>query len=312
MNIKNFPCYISIIILSLLLFSCSKDDKPTTPPIDCNKPKMKIPIIVHVVNYAPDPFEISDEKIKSQIDVLNKDFRKLNNDWQKTPNLFIDLVADIQIEFYLATTAPDGTPTTGIIRNESDLISGDGQSLDPNHDIEDLHLYFTEKGGQDAWPKDKYLNIWIADFTDRNGELARVGYANPPGSDSRKDGIVIDPRAFGLLPPLDENHTLGRTATHEIGHWLNLIHTFGRNDACENTPEDGDYVDDTPSQFASSHGKPTFPRVSCGSIDMTMNYMDYSDDDSMYMFTKGQKERMWALFAEGGLRRKLFENCRLN
>ncbi|WP_408032388.1 M43 family zinc metalloprotease [Tenacibaculum xiamenense] len=308
MNTKKLTYYTSFILLSILFFSCSKDDKPDSPPpIPASKPKMRIPIVVHVVNYAPDPFEISDEKIKSQIEVLNKDFRKLNDDWQKTPDIFIDLVADIEIEFYLATTAPDGTPTNGILRNESNLIASDG--VDQNNNLDNMPLYFTQRGGQDAWPNDQYLNIWIADYKNRDGGMGLPGYANPPGTDPRIDGVVIEPRVFGTLPPLYGEYKYGRTATHEIGHWLNLKHIYGTQDSCEDSPEKGDYVDDTPTQFASSNGKPAFPKSSCGSIDMTMNFMDYSDDDSMYMFTKGQKARMWELFAEGGLRRKLFENC---
>jgi len=297
----------AIFIAFSFLLSCSKHDtipvvkNPSVPPTEV----ITIPVVVHVVNYAPDPFLISDEKIHSQIVVLNKDFRKLNPDHLNTPDEFINLVADVGIEFRLATVDPDGNPTTGIIRSESNVIAGDGKEVaHPN--IEDRKLYFTDKGGQNAWPNDKYLNIWIADSSNRFGNLALPGYANPPGSDPRIDGVVMDPRVFGTLEPLVPYNNLGRTATHEIGHWLNLIHIYAGEKNCDTS----DLVDDTPNQYGSYSNNPIHPQVSCGSNDMFMNFMDYVADDAMYMFTKGQKERMRALFNEGGLRRELYLNIK--
>ncbi len=297
---------VALLVL-MLIASCTKEnDIPfeVTPTVPINE-IITIPIVVHVINYTPDPFLISDEKIFSQIDVLNQDFRKLNPDHINTPDEFKHLVADVGIQFRLATVDPNGNPTTGIIRTESTVLASDGQ--EENGAIEDRKLYFTNKGGQDAWPNDKYLNIWIADYSDRFGNLALPGYANPPGSDIRIDGVVMDPRVFGTLEPLAINHEYGRTATHEIGHWLNLRHIFAGERNCDSS----DLVDDTPTQFESYLGqRPTYPKVSCGSNDMFMNFMDYVADDAMYMFTKGQKERMRALFNEGGLRRELYLNIR--
>lgn len=298
---------IAIFITISFFLSCSKHDKipvvknPTIPSTEV----ITIPIVVHVINYTPAPFIISDEKIHSQIAVLNKDFRKLNPDHLNTPNEFINLVADVGIEFHLATVDPNGKPTTGIIRSESTIIAGNGQQTG-DQKIEDLALYFTKKGGQDAWPNDKYLNIWIADSSNRFGDLGLPGYANPPGSDPIIDGVVIDPRVFGTLEPLVPYNNLGRTATHEIGHWLNLKHIYAGEKNCDTS----DLVDDTPNQYESYSGKPTYPQASCGSNDMFMNFMDYVADDAMYMFTEGQKERMRALFKEGGLRRDLYLNIR--
>lgn len=295
-----------LLILSFIL-SCNKDDiypikeGPNVPLTEV----ITIPIVVHVINYTPDPFVISDEKIYSQIDVLNLDFRKLNPDHINTPDEFMDLIADVGIEFLLATVDPDGNPTTGIIRSESSIVAGDGQE-EIFGDIEDRKLYFTEKGGQDAWPNDKYLNIWIADSSNLNGNLSLPGYANPPGSDPRIDGVVMDPRVFGTLEPIIAYHNLGRTATHEIGHWLNLKHIFAGEESCDSS----DLVDDTPTQYESYSERPTHPQISCGSNDMFMNFMDYVADDAMYMFTTGQKERMRALFNEGGFRRELYLNIK--
>ncbi|AUP78628.1 M43 family zinc metalloprotease [Flavivirga eckloniae] len=310
---KKNSLLITIIIFIVCHSACSKDDNPpnNNPPIE--KPQEKdvpfdevitIPIVVHVVNYKPDPFTISDEKIKSQIYVLNQDFRKKNPDHLKTPDEFSHLVADVGIEFKLADTDPNGNATTGIIRTESDVIASDGHSIEGDTPITELRLYFTDKGGQDAWPNDKYLNIWIADYSTSNGRLTLPGYANPPGSDPRIDGVVMDPRVFGMLPPLHPAHKFGRTATHEIGHWLNLLHIYAGQRKCDSS----DLVDDTPTQYESYSGNPTHPRKSCGSNDMFMNFMDYVNDESMYMFTIGQKKRMRDLFNPDGLRRKLYLN----
>jgi hypothetical protein len=302
-QIKNYmnKNFVVLLILSFIL-SCSKDDTipiKESPTIPSNE-IITIPIVVHVINYMPDPFVISDEKIHSQIDVLNQDFRKLNPDHTNTPDEFKDLIADVGIEFRLATVDPNGNPTTGIVRSESTLIASSGQEISGK--IEELKLYFTDKGGQNAWPNNKYLNIWIADYSDRFGNLVLPGYANPPGSDPRIDGIVMDPRVFGTLEPLAVTHKYGRTTTHEIGHWLNLRHIFAGEKSCTS-----DLIDDTPTQYESYLGQhPIHPRSSCGSNDMFMNFMDYVADDAMYMFTKGQKERMRALFNEGGLRRELY------
>ena len=295
-----------LLILSFVL-SC-KDDETSfeeIPEVPSNE-IITIPIVVHVINFTPDPFVISDEKIYSQIDVLNKDFRKLNPDHLNTPDEFKHLVADVGIEFRLATIDPDGNATTGIIRTESALIAGSG--MEEMGSVEERKLYFTNEGGQDAWPNDKYLNIWIADSSNRFGNLALPGYANPPGSDPRIDGVVMDPRVFGTLESVATHHEFGRTATHEIGHWLSLRHIY----AGENNCNSSDLVDDTPTQLGSYSGHPTHPQISCGSNDMFMNFMDYVADDAMYMFTIGQKERMRTLFNDGGLRRELYLNIKID
>lgn len=297
---------IATIMLIIFFYSCSDDEnnlveipeEVIVPPDEI----IKIPIVVHVINPPSRPFVISDEKIQSQIDVLNKDYRKKNEDYVKTPDEFIGLVADVGIEFYLATTDPDGKPTTGIIRTEADISGFSGRDLTGELPIEDYKLFFDNKGGQDIWPSDKYLNIYIADMTDRWGKLGLAGYAYFPGADPRIDAVVIDPRVFGTLPPLEPRYELGRTGTHEIGHWLNLKHIYGKDGSCEV----GDEVADTPDQESQNLGKPIHPKNSCDNNEMFMNFMDRVDDDTMFMFTNGQKERIRALFNEGGARRTLY------
>ena len=302
-HLKLFKTITLLLISCCFLLSCSSDDASPMVP---SEEIITIPIVVHVINYTPDPFLISDEKIHSQIDILNQDFRKMNSDHLNTPNDFKHLVADVGIQFKLATVDPNGNSSTGIIRTESTVTAGDGREND--RAIEELALYFTHKGGQNAWPSDTYLNIWIADYSTRLGDLGLPGYANPPGSDPRIDGVVIDPRVFGNIEPLSNGHELGRTATHEIGHWLNLKHIFAQDRDCESS----DLVDDTPTQYESRSGNPVHPQSSCGSNDLFMNFMDYVDDDAMFMFTKGQKERMRALFDKGGARRALYLNIKEN
>ncbi|WP_162555603.1 zinc metalloprotease [Reichenbachiella versicolor] len=298
---------IAMLVLAILLSSCSKDTevKPTKIPAEIPSNEIiRIPIVVHVVNYSPAPFEISDEKIKSQIEVLNQDYRRQNPDHTNAPSEFIDLVADVGIEFHLAEKDPEGNLTSGIVRTSSEVTGWDGKTIADETSFEDLKLYNTNQGGQDAWPRDQYLNIWIADLSDRHGNLVLAGYAQFPDCDPRIDGVVIDPRAFGTLPPIAPNLNYGRTATHEIGHWLSLLHIYGKDGDCE----EGDMVDDTPVQLSQYTGNPTYPQSSCGSNDMFMNFMDRVYDESMIMFTKGQRERIRSIFNDGGSRRQLYLN----
>jgi hypothetical protein len=301
------------IIFNLAFTTCSDVDvisqQGHVPDIVPENEIITIPVVIHVVNFSPNPFEISDARILSQIDVLNQDYRKRNSDWVKTPEEFRNLVADVGIEFVLAKSDPWGNPTNGIIRTSSQVTGFEGLRFNDSVPIESLALYFTSKGGQDAWPADQYLNIWLADLSDRNGNLSLAGFANPPGSDARIDGIVIDPRAFGINPSAELPYSLGRTATHEVGHWLNLRHIYGKDGSCEDG-EDGDLVDDTPVQQSQNFGNPIHPTMSCGNTSMFMNFMDRVDDRSMFMFTVGQKKRMRNLFDKTGPRRKLYEKNR--
>ncbi|NRB39458.1 MAG: zinc metalloprotease [Pseudomonadales bacterium] len=292
-----------LFIFSLYLSACSDNDG--IPPIQgpAADEIIRIPVVVHVI-YADDINNISPEKIHSQIRVLNEDFNKLNADYINTPDEFSALVADVHIEFELASIDPFGQETDGITRTFSLEVDGwSGTDLE-DVPVENLALYFTAKGGQDAWPRDRFLNIWVADLSDRLGRLGLAGYANTWDDDARMDGVVIDPRAFGILPPLEDGKTLGRTATHEIGHWLSLLHIFASNGSCDSS----DLVDDTPTAKGQYSGSPTYPKSSCDSTDITMNFMDYVRDEAMYMFTEGQKMRMRAVFSEGGGRESLYKN----
>ncbi len=236
-----------------------------------------IPVVVHVV-YKTSSQNISNTAIYSQITVLNEDFRKLNADASSVPSAFSGVAADCQIEFCLAVRDPSGNTTTGITRTYTT-----SSSFSTNDDVK-----HNSSGGKDAWSTSDYLNIWVCNIS---GGI--LGYAQFPNSGaSNEDGVVCDYAYFGDVGatyPYDK----GRTATHEVGHWLNLRHIWG--DATCGT----DYVSDTPTQSTSNGGCPSFPSTSnCSGNgsngDMFMNYMDYTYDACMYMFSSGQKTRMRA------------------
>jgi hypothetical protein len=236
-----------------------------------------IPVVVHIV-YGSDVQNISDTQIQSQIDVLNSDYQGVNPDRAKIPAVWAALAANANVRFSLATLDPQGGPSNGITRTQTGVSSF----------TTDDAVKASATGGADAWPSDKYLNIWVCNL---GGGL--LGYAQFPGGPPQTDGVVILFTAFGTTGTAAAPFNLGRTATHEIGHWLNLIHIWGDRLDCSGT----DLVDDTPTQQAPNYNKPTFPHVSCSNGpngDMFMNYMDYVDDDSMVMFTQGQIVRVRA------------------
>jgi hypothetical protein len=236
-----------------------------------------IPVVVHVV-YSNAAGNISDAQIQSQIDVLNLDYRAKNKDLGKIPSVWTAFGADARIQFALANTDPAGKPTNGITRTATTR-----QSFGTDDAVKSVST-----GGADPWPPDTYLNLWVCQL---GGGL--LGYAQFPGGPLATDGVVILQSAFGTSGTATAPFNLGRTATHEIGHWLNLIHVWGDRLDCKGT----DDVDDTPPAQAPNYGKPIFPHVSCNNGpngDMFVNYMDYVDDDSMIMFTPGQVARMAA------------------
>ncbi len=245
-----------------------------------------IPVVFNVV-YKNATENISDARLLAQLDVLNKDFRKLNSDVSKVPAAFAALAADYEIQFCLAKQDPSGVATTGIRRIASTRTTGFG-----TNDA----VKAASTGGVAPWDATKYLNLWICDI---GGGI--LGYAQFPGGPTATDGVVLDYRYTGTTGS-SAPYDLGRTATHEVGHWLNLRHIWGDAN-CGN-----DLVNDTPTQQTSNGGCPTFPKVTCSNGpngDMFMNYMDYTNDACMFMFTTGQKARSMALFAAGGARASL-------
>ena len=241
-----------------------------------------IPVVVHVVYNSPQQ-NISDQQIQSQITVLNNDYRRTNIDAMMTPSVWVSVASDCEIEFCLASTDPNGNNTNGITRTQTSQSSFSMQG-DPVKDV--------SSGGKDAWPNDDYLNIWICNLGNN-----LLGYATPPfGNIGSDDGVVIGYNYFGTQGTVQSPFNKGRTTTHEVGHWLNLEHLWGGGwGSCGN-----DNVNDTPTQEEENYGCPAFPHNanSCGTTnadgDMFMNYMDYTNDACMNMFTQDQKTRMIA------------------
>lgn len=232
-----------------------------------------IPVVIHVL-YNGTVQNISRQQIDEQIQVLNEDFRRQNADAVSTPTDFLSVAADARIEFCLATRDPNGQPTTGITRRAVSVANiGNGNDY-----------YSSARGGQDIWDANRYLNIWVCEIGGGTlGFTYRPGTA-PPGA----DGVVIDYDNFGSTGATAP-YNQGRTTTHEVGHWLDLDHLWGAGGCGQ---DDG--IGDTPIQDQESNGCPTHPRTSCGSADMFMNYMDYTDDACMNMFTQGQSNQMRA------------------
>ncbi|RYF77776.1 MAG: zinc metalloprotease, partial [Chitinophagaceae bacterium] len=259
----------------------SENAKGATAPV------IKIPVVVHVL-YNNASQNISDALIKSQIDALNRDFRRQNADSVKTPARFKAIAADIEIEFYLATVDPKGRGTNGIIRKQTSVANWF------NND----KIKSSAQGGDDPWESQNYLNIWVGKL------ISGAGYSSAPGSDGTKDGVVINYSAFGSS---DANgyYNMGRTATHEIGHWLGLKHIWGDaqcgDDGISDTPPQGWYTQTCPTGFQSTCNN--------GELgDMYMNYMDYTPDACMNLFTEGQKRKMRTAFADGGPRASLLQS----
>ncbi len=256
---------------------------------DNSRAIITIPVVFHVV-YRTTAENISDAQIQAQINQLNLDFARLNADASNTPSAFSSLAANTNIQFCLAQRTPTGTATTGIVRKQTTVTSWSTNDA----------VKKSSSGGDDAWPSSSYLNIWSC-----NLGSGLLGYAQFPGGAAATDGVVLLYSSIGSVasPGTASPYNLGRTATHEVGHWLNLYHIWG-DDGTGCTGSDN--VGDTPNQAGENYGCPAYPKTDgCTASSpgvMFMNYMDYTDDGCMNMFTSGQSTRMNALFVSGGAR----------
>ncbi|MCX6273783.1 MAG: M43 family zinc metalloprotease [Bacteroidetes bacterium] len=240
-----------------------------------------IPVVFHMLYHDTSQY-LDDTVIQSQLDVINEDYRRTNPDSGQTPLAFRAVAADCEIEFCFAKRTPSGQLTTGIIHKYTN------DTAFSNYDETKL----SSSGGDDAWDATRYLNIWVAAFTNQNF----LGLGTFPGGDLQYDGVVINYKACGRIGShLLTHYNKGRSLTHEIGHWLNLLHVWGDDG---NTCNADDNVSDTPLQSAENYGCPSYPKTdNCTSSFpgiMFMNYLDYTDDECMNAFTEGQKTRMLA------------------
>ncbi len=259
-----------------------------------------VPVVVHVIHNGESigtGTNISEAQIQSQIDVLNADFRRLNTDAANTPSEFQSVAGSMNIQFVLAKQDPFGVTTNGIVR-----VKGTKSSWTMNNESTFKSLSF--------WRSDRYLNIWVLNMTDY---LGYGQFPNPAGTslagldeadmsyDSITDGVSIYYKAFGAGNfDLEEQYNRGRTVTHEVGHFFGLRHIWGDNSNCTTTT---DYVTDTPKQNTSTSGCPSSQQTSCGGSKMFQNYLDYTDDACMNLFTQGQIDRM-DIVINNALRRK--------
>lgn len=300
--------YILLVSTILFFISCSKDDQleQIQEETEVEKPLVyRIPVVVHVVHNGEEVGvgpNISEAQVKSQIDVLNEDFRRIEGSNGYHPD-----GVDTQIEFYLAPTDPDGNELTepGIHRYNGGRLrwpTGIATSVD------------TQLKPATYWAPKQYFNIWTVNF---GGFIGRnlLGYAQFPSKsglpglyvnegDAETDGVVIGYKYFGssekgVFPNLNNTYNLGRTCTHEVGHWLGLRHIWGDGDCLVD-----DYCDDTPGSDDANYS--CAAHTSCGTPDMIENYMDYTDDQCMSLFTQNQKERMIQVLENSPRRNTLY------
>lgn len=252
-----------------------------------------IPVVFHIVYNTQKQYFTYDQVIK-QLEVMNKDFRRLNDDASVTPAPFQAVAGDAGIQFVLAKQDPEGNPTTGVTYTNTAVTSFSGYND---------NVRYTTLGGIDAWDTQNYLNIWVAFMPDV------IGTTNPIDPGAETDGLAITSKAFSTYGDMiSDKYDRGRTATHEIGHWLGLTHIWGDANCGD------DHIADTPKQATSTSESlncPPFPYkpnfdLNCNTSEngrMFCNYLDYTRDACMNMFTKDQATFMRGVLT--GVRSKI-------
>lgn len=263
-----------------------------------------IPVVIHILHFGEEigvERNLSASRIQSQLDILNNDFGRLPG----TPGFNTNPAgADTRIRFCLAAVDPNGQPTSGIVRV---------QGTKPSYDFLGDNALIKNSS---IWNPDKYLNIWTCKIA---GDQY-IGYAQYPFitdsismplpiPDVLPDGVVIDYRVFGDVPAGSSGpftaYNKGRTVTHEVGHYLGLIHIWGDGLSC--TDNATDYCSDTPPQASYTSGCPaSVSSCTSGVPAMFQNYMDYTNDACMNVYTNDQKRRMRIVMRNAPRRKTLF------
>lgn len=263
-----------------------------------------LPVIVHVIHNGEAVgvgTNIAQGQVQSQLDVLNEDYRNTNADGALVPAVYQPRRGDMQVQFVAALRDPSGNTLTepGIDRVNRNTKGWNAPPYTQGY------INSTIKTGT-SWDPDRYINIWVmnlgggllgyAQFPDNT---AGVGGLNPLGGSAATDGVVVLYSAYGSRAKFPAGsygsasnpYDRGRTLTHELGHWFGFRHIWGDANCGD------DYCADTPTQQAENYGCVAFPKVTCNNVtgDMSMNYMDYTNDACMYMFTQAQKDRLQAV-----------------
>ncbi len=284
------PAGCAVAMLGFILWACPAPAQPRCassfmhqetaaekpPPADIlqSRGAITIPLAVHIVWHTPEE-NISDAQVQSQVDVLNRDFRAANPEIGEVPALFHPWLADLEIEFCLVAITRTRTSVAGI---GNDFADGRRR------------VCYSSLGGHDAIDPEHYLNAWVSGRSD-----GAFGDAPLPGqAPAGEEGIFVSPSHFGTLGSVTPPYHLGRTATHEVGHYFNLKHPWGEGFEDLLCLTD-DEVADTPEQAFNYQAEcPSHPSLSCGTPDMFMNFMNYTNDACMSFFTAGQKARLMA------------------
>ncbi|RRB06945.1 M43 family zinc metalloprotease [Larkinella rosea] len=270
----------------------------------------RIPVVVHVVHNNSSGFvggannsNISDEQIASQIRVLNEDYRRMADTRGFNTN---PIGADTGIEFFLARTDPDGKQTSGITRHYSAKTTFNVYDSSTGDDLQLSKIAY--------WPSDKYMNIWVT--TLKNEYLGYAQFPEAEGIDGLlspenelTDGVFIDYRYFGsdIGSVTSKTYKYGRTTTHEVGHWLGLIHTWGDavcgTDYCNDTPptESANQTIECPEKYSNCNGTRTRNQIE--------NYLDYTPDACMNLFTQDQRTRMRAVIEASPRRQRVVRSA---
>jgi len=283
------------------------NSKKNEPEINGSKDEQiyRIPVIIHVIHNGEvegQGSNISDAQILSQIQVLNEDYRRQNPDTINTPEMFKTVAADTYIEFKLAERDPDGQETDGIVRVQGTQTEWTATNASDNQELKSLSF----------WPPEDYMNIWVTTLANNYLGYAQYPITDLPGSippfDRETDGVVIHYKSFGSSAygtfNLFNNYDRGRSTTHEVGHFFGLRHIWGDIIGCGGT----DYCDDTPDAYENYGSCSSIDPYSCDSDDMYQNYLDYSFDRCMNIFTFDQTQRMRTVVENSPRRKSLLSS----